>query len=222
MINSASIISSTQAPLTEFLKKNKENKRFSDTVEMSVTLFLISFFAFFAIKPAITTISSLLGEIKSKEALTQKMRSKINTLVEAQDAFAQVQEQYQIIEASLPSQSRYSHLITQIQGASSQSNVNLEKFNINLKTKNMSTNDTKSVQNVNLKSYQLSTTDYADFKSITDFFDLLSQNRRLIKINSVSLETNKDQDQENPVNPEFVKYNLTTNIYYWQEPYEKY
>ena len=113
-------------------------------------------------------------------------------------------------------------MITQIQGASSQSNVNLEKFNINLKTKNMSTNDTKSVQNVNLKSYQLSTTDYADFKSITDFFDLLSQNRRLIKINSVSLETNKDQDQENPVNPEFVKYNLTTNIYYWQEPYEKY
>ena len=222
MINSASIISSTQAPLTEFLKKNKENKRFSDTVEMSITLFLISFFAFFAINPAITTISSLLGEIKSKEALTQKMRSKINTLVEAQDAFAQVQEQYQIIEASLPSQSRYSHLITQIQGASSQSNVNLEKFNINLKTKNMSTNDTKSVQNVNLKSYQLSTTDYADFKSITDFFDLLSQNRRLIKINSVSLETNKDQDQENPVNPEFVKYNLTTNIYYWQEPYEKY
>jgi len=217
MINPNSIISSTQAPLNDFLKKQRENKRFSNTVEMSITLFLISVFSLFAIKPAITTISALLGEIKSKEALTQKMRSKINTLVEAQDSFSQVQSQYHIIESSLPSRTRFSHLITQVQGTSFQSGVNLQKFNFNLNPTIKSPKDAKTVQNVNLKTYQLSLSELADFNSVTKFLDLLSQNRRLINISNFTLQTNKNTDPSDLVNPDFIKYSLTTDINYWQE-----
>jgi len=83
-------------PLFDFLKKQREIEKNRKVFELSITFAIISIFLFFAIRPTFLTISTLVGDIKSKELLTSKMKIKIDQIITAQDNFSQVQEKYSV------------------------------------------------------------------------------------------------------------------------------
>ena len=181
------------SPILEYVAKQKENQKFIKSLELGGTLFLISFFIFFAIKPTVLTISALIGEIRSKELLSTELKSKINDVIVAQDLFSQVQEKYSLIESSLPSSPKFSQLVVQLNGASSEQQINLDTLSF-------------SVDN---RLFTTSISTASSFAAALGLVAQLSNNRRLMEINGVNLSIGKNSENKQ------INFNLPISIYYW-------
>jgi len=208
-MNPLSPVISSVKPLLLYLKKRQENEKFIKSFEIGFTFITITFFLIFAIKPTAVTISGLVGEIKSKQLLVKQMRSKINNIVVAQDAFSQVQEKYQIVESSLPDSPRFYHSSNQIRLASAESQIIVDKLSFKLPTE----------ETQNLKSYSANINQTAEFNSIMQLISRLQDSRRLIDLHplTISLKTAKDKDST----PSATSFILNTQLFYWQPSNEK-
>jgi hypothetical protein len=190
-------ISSRLSPLFEYIKKRQDNRKFIETLELSGTFIAITFFLIFAIRPTALTISSLVGEIKSKEILSKEMKSKINNVIIAQDLFSLVQEKYLLIDSSLPDRPSFAQASDQIFGYSDKNNIPIDKIGFSLTDKNY---------------YTTSISTASSFASGLSLISDLLNSRRLIDAPSISFSVGK----EDAVNHQ-VRVNLPLNIYYWSE-----
>jgi len=202
-------------PLFDYLKKKKEDRRFRESVELSATFFLISFFLIFAIKPTAFTISALIGEIKAKETLSRnQMRPRINSIIQAQENFALIQQDYHIIESSLPDSPRYSQAVTQILVLGQQNQIALPKITFNIKQEKDQRHQAET--DPNIKNYSIAINSQTRFISALNFLSRILDNRRLIDINKISF-TRHQEDQPSPQ----VNINFSADFSYWQEENEK-
>lgn len=196
MINNPDItkVTSRGKALFDYLQKQRENKKITKFLEIGFTFLLISFFTLFAIKPTVLTISTLLGDIKSKELLNKQLKTKINDIIMAQDLFSQVQERYLLVESSLPNNPHFYQATSQILTSSQNNQIYLDKISY-------------LVQDQNYFSTTISTT--SSFLSVVSLLSDIQQNRRLIDINNLTLSLGK-----NPQNQK-ININLPLKIYYW-------
>lgn len=194
-------------PFYNYLRKQRENQKFLKSLEIGATFFLISFFLLFAIKPTVSTISSLLGEIKSKELLKQQMRDKINNIIQAQDSYLQVQDKYQLIDSSLPSRPEYNQLHTQIISASNKSFLDTPKIDYLISE----TTEDKS----NIVAYKVNFSSQSNFLSNIRFLEKLQNLRRLVSIESINYSNPKKENQlESSSN---VSINIGVNSFYLKQ-----
>lgn len=182
------------SPLLSYLSKQRENKKFIRSIEISGTFILISFFTFFAIKPTLLTISKLVGDIKAKEILVKQLKAKINDVIISQDLFSQVQERYALVESSLPTRPRFYQAASQVVGLSEKNQIYLNKINY-------------SITDSNYYSTSISTS--SSFLSATSLLSELLQNRRLFQIDQISFSLEKDSSSK------IININLPLKIYYW-------
>lgn len=196
MINNPDItkVTSRGKALFDYLQKQRENKKITKFLEIGFTFLLVSFFTLFAIKPTVLTISTLLGDIKSKELLNKQLKTKINDIIMAQDLFSQVQERYLLVESSLPNNPHFYQATSQILTSSQNNQIYLDKISY-------------LVQDQNYFSTTISTT--SSFLSVVSLLSDIQQNRRLIDINNLTLSLGK-----NPQNQK-ININLPLKIYYW-------
>ncbi|MBU1117612.1 hypothetical protein KKD37_01475 [Patescibacteria group bacterium] len=181
-------------PLLGYLQKQKENQKLIKMIELGSTFFLISFFTFFAIKPTFLTISTLLGDIKSKELLNTQLKKKINDVIAAQDLFSQVQERYYLVESSLPQNPRFYQATSQILATAQTHQIMVNKLDFFVQDNgNFSTNVSTS----------------SSYLSAISFVSDILNNRRLIGLDSFTFSLGKSpQDQK-------VDVNIPLKVYYW-------
>ncbi len=201
--------------LFAYLEKKRNSKKFVKSVETSASFVLITFFLIFAIRPTAYTISSLLGEIKAKEILSQqKLKPKIQNVIQAQQNFALIQRDYHLIDASLPDSPSYSHLATQLLGAGYQSQIPFSKIDFNFnQTENQKLASSLSP---NLNFYQVSLNQPTRFSSALELLNQIFSNRRLLEIEKISLS--RHQQAEGITGQ--INLSLSIKVPYWQS-YEK-
>jgi len=198
-INSTKL-SSQANPLFTYLQKQRENQKFIKLLEIGGTFFLISFFTFFAIKPTFLTISSLLGDIKSKELLTKELKTKINDVILAQDMFSQVQEKYSLIDSSLPINPRFYQANSQVVGLSKNNQIIIDKISY-------------LVHDQNYFSTSISTS--SSFPLAVSLISSILQNRRLTGIDNFTISLDKDNQGQK------IIIDLPLKIYYWPNDTKK-
>lgn len=79
------------------------------------SLFALSFFGAFAIRPTVKTIVGLRKEISDARNTNNKLQEKINALSEAQTQYSFVQNEVPIVLAALPKNPEFSTLLKQIE-----------------------------------------------------------------------------------------------------------
>lgn len=188
-------------PLFEFLRKQRQIEKNRHIFEIGITFFLISFFLFFAIKPTALTISALVADIKSKEILSNKMTTKIDQIISAQNNFSLIQEKYFLVEDAFPLSPDYVNAVTQIDSISNQSQLLLDKINFVQSDKQFF-------------STQISTN--SSFNSSLTFLDSLQKNRRLFGINEIMFLQDKNTQSQG-----VIRFSLPIDIYYWNTTNEK-
>ena len=119
-------------PMYSYIRKQAENEKFLKYLEIGGTFTLVAIFLFFAIMPTMTTIFSLLGEIKSKESFIKKVDNKIANIIKAQEAYSQVQEKYSLVEESFPSQPQYYNGASNLATLFRDSSLDINQINFNL------------------------------------------------------------------------------------------
>ncbi|MCX6786885.1 MAG: hypothetical protein NTU85_03690, partial [Candidatus Kaiserbacteria bacterium] len=175
-------------------------------------VFLIIFFVIFAIRPTVTTISSLVGDINAKEIQQTQLKTKINQIIKAQDLYSQVQGKYSLIAQGLPDSPSYYQAANQIHGATSISSVSVTGLSFVLtKTGNSPTD--------HLNSYSVPISFPASFSQTTTVLDNLLQNRRLLQIPSISFSllnpASASVGSSNTVSPGNITASFNATIYYW-------
>lgn len=205
--------SSMTRPLLEYLKKQRENQKLVKSVEITATFSLITFFLFFAIKPTVVTISTLVGDIQAKKILTKGLGAKIDDLIMAQDSFSTVQERYQIVESSLPDRTNIYNIYQQVTQTGTANGISLDKFGLNLEEdKNTIDSQAKQVSiGFNVKN---------NYANAIKFVDDLLNNRRLINITSLNFGVDDSGDVVAPVASSTPRQSLLNSrfvatFYYW-------
>lgn len=196
-------------PLYQYLRQQAENKKSFKYLEIGATFFLIAIFLFTAIAPTATAISKLIGDIKSKEILENKLKAKINSIILAQDNYSLMQENstYQVIESSFPSRPRYYQSALVFSSGSKESNTSLNKLTFDPTKKDMSSlTDQKQLYGVNALTQ-------GEYRSSLDMINKITNNRRLTDIESIQL-SQLDKKEKSSSSSAFINLNLSTSLFY--------
>lgn len=193
-------ISSQINPLFVYLQKQRENQKVAKLFEIGGTFLLISFFILFALKPTFFTISSLVGDIKSKQLLSKELKTKINDVIAAQDLFSQAQERYSLVESSFPEKPRFFQATSQVLSSLQTHQINLDKIDYLIKDQNYFTT------NISTSSSYL---------SAVSFISDLLQNRRLMGLDTFTFSVSKSEQIQK------IDINIPLKVYYWQNDTQK-
>jgi len=193
-------------PLYRYLRQQAENKKFLKYLEIGATFSLIAVFLFFAIMPTASAISNLIGDINSKELNIKNMKSKINSILQAQQTYAQAQEKYSVLESSFPSTQKFYQSASNFSGASKQSSISLSQLKFNL-------NNDESSNSVG-RSFNISVVGNGQYTSALEFIKKIIDSRRLISINSIQINQPNTQDTETKVPPGTVNLNMSSDLFF--------
>ena len=145
-----------------------------------LTLVIISFFGFFAIKPTLVTIIKLNKELKEKQEVNKVLGRKIDILSKAQASYAQVIDDLNLVERALPQKAGFNQFA---------SRINFLAFSNNLVLLSVSFGQFDLVApspqpGVNTLSLSLSVA--GSFTDIKNFLQELENIDRVVQIDSVS------------------------------------
>lgn len=191
-------------PLFRYIRQQRENKRFVDGVEVSITFFVIALFGFFAIRPTLLTISALIGENKAKADSIIAMKTKINNVVKAQDNFVKIQDDFPLIDQGLPDIPDYGDVASQIEGVALKTGLVLDKINYNLSQEG-------GVQEIPAKTdaFAIVSSSKNTFAVSNSFISGLLKNRRLLDFTVINFITPK----QNEVGTDGkIEFSFTTNF----------
>ncbi len=175
-------------------------------LEVVITIAAVIFFVIFAIRPAVVTIAGLVGEINEKKELTQKMQRKINSIISAQEEFAYVQGQRDLLESYLPSTFSITQGVAQVAGAAKDSNLTLPGLSISQIEDMINPGDELSGLEFNVSSN-------ADYEEIKTFIEQVKTVRRWMDIDSYQISLSDDEE----VSPETLSFYLSGKFNYWFE-----
>ena len=195
-------------PMYAYIRKQAENEKFLKYLEIGGTFTLIATFLFFAIMPTMTTISSLLGEIKSKESFIKKVDKKIANIIKAQENYSQIQEKYYLVEESFPSQPGFYNGASNLATLFKNSSLEINQIGLNLSDQNTQ----EESSNQFFKSYQVSLIGTGSYSAIMDMIKKMSNNRRLL--NTSSIQIGQIKTDKNEIGSKNIKINLSNDLFF--------
>lgn len=198
-------------PLYKHLRQQAENKKSYKYLEIGATFSLIAIFLFTAIAPTASAISKLIGEIKSKQVLEKKLKSKINSIILAQDNYSLMQEKsrYQILESSFPSRPRYYESAMAFSSSSQNSNTTLKQLSFDTQkydSSNQTPGESKQLFGVNA-SIQ------GDYPSSLKMINSIVNSRRLTDLESIQF-SQIDKKEQSSSSSAFININLSSSLFY--------
>lgn len=200
----AVFFSNYQKRLEKAISLYREKETTWKYLEASLTLFVIAFFTLFAIRPAVVTISSLVGEIKEKEEISLKMRKKINNLIAAQEEYAKVQEKISVIDNFLPDEPDIAQGISQVLGLSFDNSLSGD---INISELSLIGGETES----NLSAFNFVFNTKGDYQTLRKFISELTKTQRWLAVERYQIGSEKKKDKE----PDTLGLNIEGSFFYW-------
>ncbi len=99
-------------------------------MEILLSLFTISMFAIFAIRPTLLTIGQLLTDIQNKEDTVAKLNIKIQNLKVAQETYDNSADILTMLDTAVPTSSSIDTAVRQLEGLTQKNNVTVNSISI--------------------------------------------------------------------------------------------
>jgi Tfp pilus assembly protein PilO len=204
--------------IKEIYQKREDVKVYTGLI---LSLLTISFFGLFAIKPTLSTIASLVKEIKDKREINLKLQEKINALTQAQSELLLISDELYLLDESLPSKPNLAFFINQLEVMAKKNSLKINSLSFSpivffgqqeaVKAKKETQEDvdlpsqekppqkaeSTQAKSLTKPSYQENTFSLQLAGTKTDlrkFLESLENSRRIIKIEKISLTFEKDQN----------------------------
>jgi len=186
--------------LGNFYQK-KQNQAYTGLV---LTLFTVSFFLFFAVKPTISTITTLIKSISDQRQVTQSLQQKIAALGKAQEEYNLLSPQLPLLNEALPEKPLLDLFSQQLEVIASTSNVTLTNLSF----------DSTPLKNITEgeNSFNFSIAVEGDYLYLKSFLNNCLSLRRIIKIETFSFQnTTNNQTQT-------LRLNIIGKAFYFGPP----
>lgn len=159
-----------------------------------LTLASITFFAFFAIKPTVTTIAGLIKEIDNKRVIDQKLQTKINSLRQAQTNYTLISDKLILIDQVLPQEPDLINLIYQIEVLAQKNNVTIKSVAFGPSYLLGKEESKKKVSQHPAINFSLGLS--GDFENINNFTTSLENLRRSISAKDFTVRSLEESETE--------------------------
>jgi len=189
--------------LYKHLRIQAANKKFLKYLEISATFLLIIVFLIFAVFPTIITISALLGDIKTKEATLVQMNTKINNVIKAQESYSNIQNKYDLIESSFPSNPNFYKSASSLTSSFKDNSIKVTRLSFDLNQQN-----TPVVKDTKDEKYILSINGSGQYSDILKMVKQFLNNRRLVDLNKIQISKSSD------VSNTTLNVNLISDLHY--------
>src|SRR3989338_2318937 len=153
------------------------------SVELLLTLFTISFFAVFALRPTAVTIARLVSDIRTQRDIEGRLTEKVDSLRKAQAVLSAEQARIVLLDQALPRGPHPDQLVQQIEGLSQTYGVGLESLSVG-KTLILGKTDKKKAEKFG--TFEVSFLVRGDYGGTISFLEELEALRRVVNLNSVS------------------------------------
>jgi Tfp pilus assembly protein PilO len=153
--------------------------------QIILSLFTVSFFTFFAIRPTLVTIAKLIKDVEDKKIVVNKLDQKIQALNLAQAEYHLISDKIYLLNQALPANADLAQLIRQVETLAQRDQVKIKSTNFEaavLKDNTAGTKSTATAKKDKLKEISFNLVVAGDYPSLKKFFDDLAQLRRLVFI----------------------------------------
>lgn len=157
-----------------------------------LSLFTISFFGYFAIRPTLTTITTLRRQIADSRFVDQKLQEKINALSEAQIEYEMIKPDLELILTALPKETRFPPFVKSLEKLATESGAKLT--DLSFQTVNLSTPEATTAAKEIPIGFSLTVS--GDYSSLASFVKRLTSYERLATIEKMGLSTKKEGEKE--------------------------
>jgi len=177
------------------------------SVELLLTLCTVLFFALFAIRPTLLTMSDLIKEIDDKKALDQQLSQKIAALSSAQTEYLRLEGRLNVLDEALPSQPKIIEAVKIIEKIASDRNIAILSLNVaELPVENESSLE---FDQLTRQQTSASVTITGDYLTIRQFVEDLKATRRSFIVDTVIFSLSEESGQKS------LKATVTINIPYF-------
>lgn len=106
------------------------SKKTASYFTLTLSLFTLSFFGLFAIRPTLITAISLMKQVSDLRKLYIDYENKIGTLIRAQTEYEQIRDDILLVDKALPTNSSFSNLAVTIEKFANQEDFTINQFQI--------------------------------------------------------------------------------------------
>ncbi|MCL5095910.1 MAG: type 4a pilus biogenesis protein PilO [Patescibacteria group bacterium] len=190
----------------EPLLKQPEVRAYTMMIFSFITM---SFFGYFAIRPTLTTISTLTKQIDDAKLVDRKLQEKINALSSARMEYENIKPNLGLVWTALPEENKFAPFVQNLEGVATSSGTKIT--NLSFQTVNLSSLETTTSAAKKEISINFNLTTAGNYASLKDFINKLSYFQRLITIEGLSFSEPKSQDKTGELD-----LNLIGKTYYVQ------
>ena len=154
------------------------------SLELLLSILAVIFFAVFAIRPTLVTMSDLIKELEEKRLLDLKLSQKIASLATVQPQYQTARDQIQVLDEALPSSPEMIKTLKIIEKVASDRQLAITSISISEIP--VINGPTSPGMKLNRISYPISITVEGDYQTIRDFVEQLQNSRRVLATESVA------------------------------------
>lgn len=170
------------------VKKSVQDRTTNRVIWVALTVFTITFFALAAIRPTLLTIAKLVKEIREQTETSQKLQTKINAIVAAQEEFAKNADSFPLLDQALPEKTEFNNLVFFLEDAASSSGSQLSSFSF---TKINEIITTEQIQ-PKVEALSFSVGINGKYENLDSFLKKLESSRRIISIDEATYGQSSD------------------------------
>ncbi len=177
------------------------------SMELLLTLGTILFFAVFAIRPTLLTMSDLIKEIEDKQKLDEQLTQKVAALSSAQSEFLSLEDRLGVLDEALPSQPKLIESLKMIEKIASDRNIAITALSVTeVPTEPASPPAFDKTSRQNLTA---AVTVNGDYLTIRQFIEDVKNTRRMFVIDTVVFATSEERGSKT------LRATITLNIPYF-------
>ncbi len=154
------------------------------SVELFLSIGAVLFFAVFAIRPTLLTMSDLIKEIEDKRQLDKQMAQKIAALSSAQSEYLKLQERVGVLDEAVPTGPNLIGLFKIIEKLASDNQLVITAMSVNDVPKDIVGEPT--FDQLERKNLEFTVGITGDYASVRSFVNQVTQLRRTILVDRVT------------------------------------
>lgn len=164
------------------------------SLEVFFSIAVVIFFAVFATRPTLLTMSDLVKEIQDKEALDLKLGQKIAALSTAQAEYISLQDRLAVLDKAIPSSPHFAEAVAILEKVASDHNLAIYSVEAQEVPKETD-GQTLSITEMTRLSRPISITVQGDYSSIQAFVGDIHNLQRTMVVDSVLFYLNTQKSQ---------------------------
>lgn len=183
--------------------------------ELVITILVVMFFALFAIRPTLLTMSDLIKEIDDKKALDRALDQKIAALSTAQTEYLSLQDRLTLLEEALPTNPNVLEAVGIIEKLASERQIAITTIGVpdlpaEITGSPALTNETVATP-TQRQNLVLKVTLASDYLTIQQFIKDLQNTRRMAVVDNIEYNVTEQDTNES------LRATITINMPYFGE-----